>query len=242
MSTWTIDIVEVGVIPDLPLSLYIPSTPDESRLDVPCYCYLVSRPGHALLVDSGPDPIRAAKADLVIRGDPRLSLLVALRYRNLAPDAIETIIHTHLHYDHMQNDDMFPLAAVLVQRREVEWAKSPNSDRFYLDIGPWLESERGRLAEIAGEEEVVSGVRVLPNGGHTPGHQSVLVETSDGTVCLCADIVPMMANTEAVPPACHDADETREFQARSRRAGWEMVPGHDPMVRLHRWYVGSARQ
>ncbi len=239
MSEWTVDIIEVGVIPDLPLNLYIPDAPDESRLDVPCYCYLLSRDGHAVLVDSGPSPVQATKAHLLIRGDPVGSLLAALDYRKLATDAVGRIVHSHLHYDHMQNDDMFPLAAVLVQRREVEWANSPNGDRFYLDIGHWLEAERGRLTEIGGEEEVVSGVTVLPNGGHTPGHQSVLVETKDGPVCLCADIIPMMANTEMVPPACHDVNETREFQARSRRAGWEMVPGHDPILRSHRWYFGE---
>jgi glyoxylase-like metal-dependent hydrolase (beta-lactamase superfamily II) len=240
MSVWNVDIVEVGVIPDLPLSLYIPNAPDESRVDIPCFCYLLSSSEQALLIDSGPDPILATKADLVIRGDPAGSLLAALEYRGLATDAVGTIIHTHLHYDHMQNDDLFPRAAVLVQRREVEWASSPNGDRFYLDIGQWLESERGRLAEIAGEEEIVPGVMVLPNGGHTPGHQSVLVETVDGPVCLCADIIPMRANTEVVPSACHNAKETSQFQARARKAGWEIVPGHDPENRSHRWYVGTS--
>lgn len=239
MSVWNVDIVEVGVIPDLPLNLYIPNEPDESRVDVPCFCYLVSSSEQALLIDSGPDPILATKADLLIRGDPAGSLLAALEYRGLAVDAIETIIHTHLHYDHMQNDDLFPLAAVLVQRKEVEWANSANGDPFYLDIGQWLESERGRLAEIAGEEEIVSGVTVMPNGGHTPGHQSVLVQTGDGPLCLCADIIPMRANIEVPPPACYDAEEIRQFQARAQEAGWEMVPGHDPELRSHRWYVGA---
>src|SRR5579884_1085485 len=81
MMTWTVDIVEVGRIPDLPLNLYLPDAQPEARLDVPCYCYLLTGPEGCVLVDTGPDRVASAQAGLVIEGDPSSSLIRALRYR-----------------------------------------------------------------------------------------------------------------------------------------------------------------
>lgn len=239
MSEWTVDIIEVGVIPDLPLNLYIPDATDESRLDVPCYCYLLSQGGRAVLVDSGPDPIQAANAGFAIRGDPRRSLLAALRYRHLVPDDIETIIHTHLHYDHMQNDDLFDRSTVLVQRAEVEWTSSSEAGRFYVGVDAWLDRTGERIRMLSGESTPHSGVTLLLNGGHSPGHQSVRVDTEDGTVCLCADIIPLAHNRNVVPGVCWDVAATRRFQRRAAEAGWELIPGHEPELRRHRWYANT---
>jgi glyoxylase-like metal-dependent hydrolase (beta-lactamase superfamily II) len=122
-----------------------------------------------------------------------------------------------------------------VQRNEVGWARSGGADGFYLGIEEWLKSVGDRVVLLEGEEEVRPGITAMPNGGHTPGHQSVLVHTEDGPVCLCGDIVPMSGNRETPPPACYDPAATRAFLELARRAGWEMLPGHDPALRAHRW-------
>lgn len=236
MSGWTVDIIEVGLIPRLPLNIYLPDAPEESVLDVPCFCYLLSQADKHVLIDTGPDLRAAAGAGFVVEGDARTALQSMLSRRRLGVDAIDAIIHTHLHYDHMQNDHLFPGARVLVQAREVEWSMSDKADRFYIQTRVWQERVKDRLSLISGESELFPGIMVLPNGGHTPGHQSVLVETAEGTICLCGDIVPMTANTNIVP-VCMDAAATREFQDRARRSDWELVPGHDPVLRDHRYYV-----
>jgi N-acyl homoserine lactone hydrolase len=42
--------------------------------------------------------------------------------------------------------------------------------------------------ELDGARELAPGVRVLPTPGHTPGHQSVLVDTDDGLVVVAGDV------------------------------------------------------
>lgn len=239
MMPWTLDIIEVCVIPRLPLMSYLPDAAPDETLDVPCYSYLLTRPGETVVIDSGADPAISASAGFSIDGDARAALLEALRRRGLAPRDVRTVVHTHLHYDHMQNDGLFPHARVVVRQRELDWAQSAGRDRFYVGIDEFLDEVRDRLEVVEGEREVADGLMLLPNGGHTPGHQSLLAETADGPICLCADIIPMAANTEFPAPSRNPA-ETAEFMRRVAASDWELLPGHDPSLRRHRLYAGMT--
>jgi phospholipid transport system substrate-binding protein len=56
----------------------------------------------------------------------------------LDPAAIETVLLTHLHFDHIGNLDAFPAATFYVQRREYEnWHRvvAMNSRKFLQDLG-----------------------------------------------------------------------------------------------------------
>lgn len=239
MSPWTLDIVEVCVIPGLALSIYLPEAAPEATLDVPCYCYLLTRPGETVVIDSGADRVVSSAAGFTIEGDARRALLTALSRRRRGPEDVGTLIHTHLHYDHMQNDALFPQARVLIRERELDWVHSEARDRFYVGIDDFLQEVSERLVPVEGEQEILPGIRLLPNGGHTPGHQSLLVETAEGPVCLCADIIPMAANLETPAPSQNPA-ETQAFLQRVRATDWELLPGHDPVLRRHRLCVPPA--
>ena len=241
--SWRFAIVEVGVIPDLPLNMYLPDAPPDVLIDPPCYCFLVSDGERNVLVDTGPDRAMSARAGFEIVGDTSGLLLAGLRARGIAPAEVDCIVHTHLHYDHMQNDLMFPNAVVHVQAAEVEWATGPDCGRFYTQVGELVTALGERLHTLDGDAEIFSGLVVVHNGGHTPGHQSVVVESGERAVCLCGDIVSMFANLAVVGSICPNEPETVAFLDRARTAGWEMVPGHDPALRRHSCYVGpgSAR-
>lgn len=235
--TWTIDIVEVGIIPDLPMSIYLPDAGSAERLDVPCYCYLLTTAGRRpILVDTGPDRDASARSGFTIRGDARPAIVAALARRDLLLVDVHTVAQSHLHYDHMQNGHLFPRASVLVQRSELEWACSESPGPFYVGIAGMLESIGDRLQVLDGKYEVAPGVTLLPNGGHSPGHQSALVETAEGPVCLCIDIIPMAANVAIVPPSIDEA-ATCAFMQRVKQEGWEILPGHDPILRGDKRYV-----
>ena len=236
---WTVDIVEVGVIPDLPWSIYLPDAPPDDRLDVPCYCYLLARPEACLLIDTGPDRELSARADLAIVGEALPALRRALGRRSRTAGEVEAIIHTHLHYDHVQNDGFFPRAEIVVQRRELQWARSEDADRFYVGVDTFADDYGARLRLVEGASDIRDGLTLIPSGGHTPGHQSIVVQTDEGMVCICGDVIPMQANTE-IPAPSLDPIATASFMARAREAGWEMLPGHDPALRAHRWYVSPS--
>jgi glyoxylase-like metal-dependent hydrolase (beta-lactamase superfamily II) len=237
VTTWTLDIVEVGIIPHLPWNIYLPDAPPDNYLDVPCYCYLLSSPAGCLLIDTGPDRDRSAAANLEIVGDACSALTTALQRRGRTPDDVELILQTHLHYDHVQNLDLFPRAEVVVRQTELDWARSPDSGPFYVGIDEFLTLAGDRLRPVEGEQTVRPGVTLLPNGGHTPGHQSILVETAEGTTCIAADILPVYRNMEVLPPS-YDPAATTAFRDRVLDAGWEVLPGHDPELRGHRWFGG----
>jgi N-acyl homoserine lactone hydrolase len=64
-------------------------------------------------------------------------------------------------------------------------AAAARSDDY---LHEWVEFEGASYVEHDGEVELLPGVRLLPTPGHTPGHQSVLVDTDDGLVVCAGDV------------------------------------------------------
>jgi N-acyl homoserine lactone hydrolase len=95
---------------------------------------------------------------------------------------------------------------------------------------------------VDGELGFLPGITLTPSGGHTSGHQSVLVATEEGTACIAGDIVSLAVNADVVGPMTPDAAAAGAFLARARAAGWEIIPSHEPALREHRWYVSAGRR
>lgn len=231
---WNVSIVEVGVIPDLPRSLYVPDADPDDLLDVPCLVYVLDDGERVVMVDSGPDADAAATWGYRIVGDTRSELLRGIASHGAAPHDVELIVHTHLHYDHCQNDPVFPLANVVVQTPELASAKL--ASRYYEGVAAMCSALGTRLAAAQGDTDLFPGLRTIANGGHTPGHQSVLVDTVEGTARICGDIVSFEANTTTVRAACPDVEATESFLRTAAKEGWEMIPSHEPALRGHRWF------
>ena len=77
----------------------------------------------------------------------------------------------------------FPNARYVVQRGEYVYATHPNertaASYFPHNFAPIAAADRFDFVD--GEREIVYGIRVIPTPGHTPFHQSVLIE-SDGEI------------------------------------------------------------
>ena len=260
--TWSVAIIEVGVLPGCSLAAYVPGAPG-TTVDLPCYCWLLRGAGATVLVDTGPDAQPPENVGYEVAGDTRAALLRGLDAAGVSPGDVTTIVHTHLHQDHVQNDALFAGADVVVQRRELEDALAgeercralPAGARAALAAGPYAASQDAglwyigtaalvgslgvRLHVVDGDAEPFSGVALIPSGGHTTGHQSVVLDTADGRACIAGDVVALAANAEVVGPMTPDATAARAFIGRARAAGWEMLPSHEPAMRDHRWYVSG---
>jgi N-acyl homoserine lactone hydrolase len=263
--TWTVGIIEVGVLPRSALKSYVADAPDDVLLDLPCFCWLLRDAHTSILVDTGPDAGASEDLGYEVSGDTRTALLHGLAAGGVAPADIAMIVHTHLHQDHVQNDALFPNADIVVQRRELEAALEGEAacsvlspaERAAIAAGPYARSQEAgiwyigtaelervageRLRVVDGEVEILPGITLTPSGGHTSGHQSVLVATEEGTACITGDVVSLAVNADVVGPMTPDAVATRAFLARFRASAWELIPSHEPALRQHRWYIAAGR-
>jgi N-acyl homoserine lactone hydrolase len=235
--SWQLGFFDVGVIQGVPLTTYLPDAPADALIDPPCFCFIASDGNRIVLIDSGPDGAVSAAAGMTVTGNTTALLSAGLRAWGATVEDIELIVHTHLHYDHMQNDLAFPRAQVAVQATELRWATSSAGGPFYLGVADLARALGDRLMLLDGKAELVDGLTALPNGGHTPGHQSVLIKTPTRQVCVCGDIVSLERNITTIGPVCPDAAATAAFLEQARAAGWLMLPSHDPDMRKHPWYL-----
>ena len=67
-----------------------------------------------------------------------------------------------------------------MQRAEYEAAKTP----FYTVLD-WVDFAGADIRLIEGEFERARGVWLVPTPGHTPGHQSVLIESRNQRALIC---------------------------------------------------------
>ncbi|GIJ19791.1 MBL fold metallo-hydrolase [Micromonospora lutea] len=154
-------------------------------------CYAIRRPGDRYtLVDTGigPEGSPAAAWAPVPGALPHLLASSGIDLRQ-----VDTVVLTHLHEDHAgwtvtaQGVPMFPNARYVVQQREIDALEAAGSEMLGYVVRPLRAA--GRLHPVDGAV-VLNGdparrspaarhgdlIRVVPTPGHTPGHQSVLVE------------------------------------------------------------------
>lgn len=151
-----------------------------ARPTFPVFAYLVTHPAGPILIDSGV----GVGNDFIneLYSPVHHDLDDALARHSVSVADIATVITSHLHFDHCGQNNRFPASRIIVQQAEVEAAKAP-----LYTVPEWAFPTSVDLNVIDGDQEIAEGVRVVATPGHTPGHQSVLVESSDGirTVLCC---------------------------------------------------------
>lgn len=174
-----------------------PGVGDGQRIHIPIPAYLIQTDdGRNIVVDTGMHPGHIEDPEYTFRGQEISKVLMAsmreddriehrLAALGLTTDDVDTVINTHLHFDHCGNNASFPRARFITQRKHYEAAKV--MDAFpsqYWDI-PGLEYEL-----LDGEGEILPGVEAILTPGHAPYHQSLMVRLGqDGNVLICSDAI-----------------------------------------------------
>lgn len=154
-----------------------PPTYLDTRIDV--YAYLVKSNADVLLIDTG---IGEGNEYIERTFAPRRSSISReLARHGVEPEDVRWVVNSHLHFDHCGNNRQFPNAEIFVQEQELETARTT-----LHTVRDWFDYEEARLVSVSGDLEITSGVTLVSSPGHTPGHQSVLVETDDGNVLVAA--------------------------------------------------------
>ena len=176
--------------------------PDErNRVTLGLNVALVESGGKRVLVDTGMGDRWSGKEVRMYGIDRSTTLLGGLRARGLAPEDIDVVVNTHLHFDHAGGNTRregegvvptFPRARYVVQRGEWEDARHPHerSRASYREDDFVPVAEADQLDLIDGETEVAPGVRAVPVGGHTTHHQMVVVESGGETLVVPTDLLP----------------------------------------------------
>jgi len=183
------------------------SPPDEQhRISLETNCIIVRSRGSLGLIDTGYGSKASAKQRLnyaLEEGAPLVRNLAAI---GIEPTAVDWVILTHLHFDHVggatyrdasgQLQPTFPRARHFVQRAEWEdaTAKIPELAGAYFpdDFSP-LE-KAGLIELVDGDAEIFPGISTQQTGGHTRGHQIVRFESAGQSAVLLADMCPTAAH------------------------------------------------
>ena len=131
-----------------------------------------------ILVDTG---IGEGNAHIDEHYRPKTTpISAALAAVGLRTGDVSAVIISHLHFDHCGQLSSLT-APTYIQEAELEASKAEG-----YTVPEWAALPSGRLRPIRGDVEVASGVTAMLTPGHTPGHQSVLVEASGARVLLAA--------------------------------------------------------
>lgn len=214
------------------------------QLDVPILMWVVRDGNHTYVVDTGAHKSMLGTDDSARRWQASHEVPdVALASVGVDANTVEMVIVTHLHYDHAGNCDLFPNAELVVQRRELEYARSPLPPhrRVYESPALALPDDRWRLVD--GSTEIQSGIRLLLTPGHTPGLQAVVIDTVGGRFIIASDTIPLYENwgitnqrEERIPTGSFiDLREYYLTLDRLAAVGGQVLPGHDPAVLCEQW-------
>lgn len=206
------------------------------RIWIPIYVFYLEGGDQRILVDTGLEQFMVPPEVGEEHGLEILEFEPALATVGLKPEDIDIIIHTHLHNDHCENDYKCPNAKVYVQKAEYDFFLNPHpiDHRYYPDV-----LDDAEVVLVEGDQEIVDGIGVMLTPGHSPGGQSVVVNTPAGKAIItgfCCNRENFPEKGPVVTPGVHlDAIQAYESARRVRDAADILIPIHDLAVGRQVW-------
>ena len=233
----------LGVVPRMMWNDLVAREIDEQhRILQALNCLLVETPAGRVLVETGigdriSDKVRAMRA---YEGP---WIVPALEKAGFDPTSVDAVVVSHLHFDHaggvLQADGglAFPRASFVAQLAEWEIAMGDNPRLVAAYDQPELRLVRdlGLGGVVEGEAEILPGVSVIPTGGHSAGHQGVLIRGRDETIAFLGALFmrPWSANPRWITAfddfPLHSVLVKASLFARAAAEGWTIVLSHEPV-------------
>jgi glyoxylase-like metal-dependent hydrolase (beta-lactamase superfamily II) len=213
-------------------------------LRCPVLSYVIEHPDGLILWDTGvsaewPTEWLTAWQQLIDLSEitPEVCLLSRLKAEGLSPDDFRYVVQSHLHADHAGGLRLFQDAGAEIvvheaEYRHVETLREPQ--RFWVPADFELLRDVKPPTLVAGDEELMRGVRLVHLPGHSPGSMALLVALDHtGWVVLTGDALythesygPPPAGSPMNPDPLGWVASVEKLRTLARQHDVLVLPGH----------------
>lgn len=100
---------------------------------------------------------------------------------------VVAIVNSHLHFDHCGQNATLLRHGASVFVHEAECAALDTIGHY--TVPEWAHVPEPQLRRVRGDEQIVEGVTIVPTPGHTPGHQSLVIDSVEGRTVVAGQCV-----------------------------------------------------
>ena len=213
----------------------------EGKMIISFQCFVMRTPEHRIMLDTciGADRER----EFPIFTNMQTTFLDDLAHAGFAPEDIDIVLCTHLHFDHVGWNTRlvdgrwvptFPNARYLFGRKEYEhWMMLKetggyhNLNHMYDAVQPVVDA--GLVDLIEPDHVICPELTLRPTPGHTPGHVSIVIESKGERAIVTGDMMHNPIQLER-PGDLTRFDMDKEMAAQTRKAFVDDLANSDVFV------------
>lgn len=233
-----------GVVPKTLWQRKVPAD-DLNRITVSCNSVVVRTGKDTVLIETGTGNKLSEKMKSFFL--PQQKLLENLHRAGIAPEDIDVVINSHLHFDHCGWNTVY--------RNGVAVPTFPKA-KYYAPKGEWehgsLQLERDRVSYISdnydplirsgqmtlleGDHEILPGISVAARPGHTRHMWAIFLRSAGKTACYISDLIPTTWHLEPTWVMAYDLfplesiENRKKYYAEAIPGQWLTLFTHDPNV------------
>lgn len=221
-------------------SFIFASAPDEPHA-MDFFFWVLQRNDEVIVVDTGMDRAEGLRRQRPILHDP-IDMLASI---GIDPADVQTLIITHLHFDHAGYIDAFPNASIHIQAAELAFSTGAMMRNATLRMPYSLDHiatviERLYAGDVIvhdGDCTIAQGVSGHLIGGHSAGLMALCVETRRGPLVLASDVAHYYESITEGLIFLIGVDSQKMIQGYNwlwQKAGNDIsriLPAHDPLIR-----------
>jgi glyoxylase-like metal-dependent hydrolase (beta-lactamase superfamily II) len=233
-----------GVVPKVMWERKLPAD-EKNRVPTGLNSVVVRSGEKTILIETGIGNKLPEKMAKIYNQPARL--LDNLAAAGIAPEDVDIVINSHLHFDHcgwntIRNGDKvvptFPRATYYAQEGEWRHARQQHERDAvsYMTVNYDPLVENGQMELLNGNREIVPGVSVEVFPGHTENMQAVILHSGGKTACYISDLIPTRAHLDPTWVMAFDLspiatiDNRKRYYARAIPEKWLTIFTHDSQI------------